>query len=454
MKNKNIKIFSIAFMLGTAISPTLLKPTEPVPASIYSMNLEQINKTETILLKLASQIIQLNDFLKSHTYEQLADHTIAMTYSSLALEALATYDALISSMNSDNQTRNVILQKIIDLFGLTEASISKLKYVVPFIIANRNKPNGIASFIDGAWLDKISIAVANQKHNLEKQHGECSRTSFTQELLLESLKKQVGAPLILAGLSCTPRTRHAVSFTSNSSKFDENAAKSLIDIVPSQDLGSRCFGVLHELGHVIHNDWFHGAQVDAGQKTATDFLESNDYKHDLQLAEKYLGLALKTLDNSSERGTVLKNCIHKAVTKQEEYSKLGTSESLFWRNEMLIDQEGIQKHRYMRTKEMRADLFALDYLWSHGLKDIIVQIVYEWTNNETDLNYIYTVALNDEHPSNIERVLYMLGFLAAHEVDINKALRDYEAHGTCSNGEDLRVIIDQLKPQQCPAKTK
>ena len=126
----------------------------------------------------------------------------------------------------------------------------------------------------------------------------------------------------------------------------------------------------------------------------------------------------------------------------------------------LFDEKNSQEYTFRRVKEKRADLFALEHLVKQGLINPILDFVYyltsqrfeDWTSlmllHLPGMPFTINIGMIDEHPSHIERALYCLGFLAAHGVDINKALRDYEAHGTCVDGENLKLMVDYLKPQK------
>jgi hypothetical protein len=115
----------------------------------------------------------------------------------------------------------------------------------------------------------------------------------------------------------------------------------------------------------------------------------------------------------------------------------------------------LQFYLFSRRSEQFADLFALQRLHEQNKLQTIMRWI-EYTvscNNHTELctlPELYIVSENyldgtqDKHPSNIERAVYIIGFLAAHGIDVNQALRDYEANGTCVDGENLGAMLQYL----------
>lgn len=104
-------------------------------------------------------------------------------------------------------------------------------------------------------------------------------------------------------------------------------------------------------------------------------------------------------------------------------------------------KQGKEELFYGLAKERRADLFMLDKLFEQNNINPILQVL-DFLAKQTDSPlYSARKLFLSSHPSNIERVLYMVGFLKDHGVDVNSALKNWQRHGVC-----LPLQIQELFP--------
>lgn len=458
MTTKSMKSIGLAFFLILSVSaPYSTKPIAPVPSSIYTMNLDQINSVE---------------------------------------RALQSISITLSLANESKQKRTDLYQEFIKM-ALQDYS-ELMKILCPHDTASSYTFNEI----DPIWLAGINANLQRQKDFLNRSQKDDSLPTFSQSLLLETEKKTLEKPNIVIGLSTNSGSHQIKSLlnfagTSSTSASDSYNQKDTINVNSSPNLDQRLFILYHEFGHAVNDDIFNQIAIEDGKKNYADFF--NNDPRILQI-DHYTKLGIDLIDNSSNIGSTLQRTILRALTYQRLgnlilaltapvkipakyiYAVIANKKTIhysdffdilkefvegFWSTSFWIPPTNamtLSKYTYLRSTEKCADLFALEHLYERNFINAILRWV-EYIiscgkdNNElcpTDAQYIISTDIDDdgkqdEHPSDIERAVYALGFLAAHGIDINKALRDYEAHGQCIDGESIKAVVDHLQSKKCPA---
>lgn len=316
-----------------------------------------------------------------------------------------------------------------------------------------------------------------------------SRKSATlaQEILFNKANKQADVPKAVVKL---------INGKSAKIKNYQMANARTVFMMSTPNLDDRLFTLYHELGHAM----------DPVREQKAHLLTETLFTEPIPELDHYLTLGQKVLDRSSSIGSLIKDAIEQAHTERSLEKTLRNVLSLmlapvtiletfitkylqdakktaainlkqigqfaiesvrqqrifhpFWTQPRTVDK--LQSYLFWRRSEQFADLFALQRLYEQNKLQTIMRWI-EYTiscNHHTELcalpelyivSETYPDGTQDKHPSNIERAVYIIGFLAAHGVDVNRALRDYEANGTCIDGENLKMTLDYLKPQKCPA---
>lgn len=237
--------------------------------------------------------------------------------------------------------------------------------------------------------------------------------TFAQEIMFNHAKKQANLESAMFKL-----------INNNAAKIRSYKGTKIntLFMINSPNLDDRLFALYHELGH-----------------KANISLESVD---------QYLVLGQAAIDNSSNIGSLIKRALTVATENNSPHQ--------FWIPP--TDQEALALYSLTRKNEQHADLYALHQLYAHGFMQTLLRwIEYLVSCNQhtryCTLDELYIVSKNlpsgkqDKHPSNIERAIYIVGFLASHGININAALLQYEAHGTCIDGENIPTMLGYLKAQ-------
>lgn len=87
---------------------------------------------------------------------------------------------------------------------------------------------------------------------------------------------------------------------------------------------------------------------------------------------------------------------------------------------------------FLRSQEQAADLFACHHLLEQNKIDAILSSISKFTFSEEFRSEPLIVAKSgNSHPSDVERALYMLGFLAYHLPNVVEVVESWEDTGKC-----------------------
>lgn len=259
-----------------------------------------------------------------------------------------------------------------------------------------------ASHIDWQWLqdaqEELLVLQQLEDESLIAQEG-IVRATHSQTELITSIRNELGIDRGLAMLSYRGVGGFATSY--------------YIALCRNPDLNTRLAALYHELTHVLYRDTFIRKQVAWGELSAEELLADPSLKDAVTLIDQYAYLGKKAFDHSTKLGRRLIPLFGEDFYKAPENQlKKGAS---------------MLHHAH----EKRADLVELQKLFEHNYIDAILQEIEFYGFSQ----YQKKLGGNAEHPSDIERALYMAGFLAAHAIDVNSALRKREERGTCISSE-------------------
>lgn len=196
--------------------------------------------------------------------------------------------------------------------------------------------------------------------------------------------------------------------------------KYFIEVCQTPDLDKRLFVVYHELAHLMHNDQERNKLVWFDKIEPSVFLNEPSFKTDLEKIHRYKKIGKNVLNNNSVVGRRLKEALQNKTT--------------LWIKPK--DAAVRTKWMYFRGKEQRADLFAMKTLLEQGYLSSLLTMIEYWGNPVSPEEYYVVAQFDfDEHPSNVERALYFIGFLADRGFDVNKALVQWEIEGVCVSAE-------------------
>jgi hypothetical protein len=180
------------------------------------------------------------------------------------------------------------------------------------------------------------------------------------------------------------------------------------------DLHERLFVLYHELAHVIFKDSLAKTYArDSDNDIPQEFFEDPLMQHVADQVLVYTQRGIQALDNDTALG--------------QELHRIMAHHNTFWDTSQLSDKV----YRYLlfhKTIEARADLFAFQKLYEQRKLETILHIINRWVTSGYRV-----IEDEDEHPSDIERAFYTLGFLVDKGVDVNKAFQEWQVHGTCGN---------------------
>lgn len=268
--------------------------------------------------------------------------------------------------------------------------------------------------IDRTWLKEVITEV--ELDLLIKEKGVEIPTAMQKKLVDEGVR--------LAGL------QEEVRALSTTKSFAGEAVtkplKSYIIMCKTPDLDSRLYTLYHEIGHIVHGDT---RDVDM-----QGFLNEPLVKSDQKDIKDYLELGIHTLPSFGH--TKIGKILVEALAEPEAQRVLKRY-GFLW-----IPPEG-EKNKllslYERTTEQRADLFALRQLLKLGEMSAILNFITILLSEEEDEKpSIITIGLSDRHPSHVERALYIIGFLIAHEFNIATLINAWEQKGICQSGEVVK----------------
>lgn len=194
------------------------------------------------------------------------------------------------------------------------------------------------------------------------------------------------------------------------------ANSTILMIAYMYNLDELLFHIYHELGHVKNNDTdpikIRKKQYPAFEEEyyttnntienfSKDFPKTNAH---LELIRNYVDSAKKELNSSSDIGKRILSNISNIVQ--------------FWNAPNTAEQ--YIKTAIGRAIESRADLFACEHLFKQNKLDTLLYFIRAMGTAD------YVISDYDEHPSHVERGLYIAGYLISKGIDINKALHEFE----------------------------
>lgn len=292
-----------------------------------------------------------------------------------------------------------------------KAAEQQLRHDYNFLRKLLHKPPiDSVSDINTAWLSQVEEESLAQTAGFE-------RPTYAQLTLLRQAQKIIGMKKNIAAASVTKSE-------------SGHAGYRHVAICKDPDLDRTLGLIYHELGHIMHNDAYFGEQVSQQKISAQKIMERPEFKTDTRQITQYLNLGKKALDSSTSLGKYLRKILRKQTT--------------FWNPP--ADQETYTQSLYQMNSEQRADLFELRELFKQNRIDTILSEIDYFALREPTSEQHIVASEDATHPSDVERALYMIGFLVEKGIDVNGAIRQYESEGICISREDL------YKEETPPAK--
>lgn len=206
--------------------------------------------------------------------------------------------------------------------------------------------------------------------------------------------------------------------------------------------------VYHELGHLKNNDLLKAYSLGLynGKNGITYELSSSE-SNDLHeaLIRKYLKKGLDivpTLASTHIGSALLKE------TASEDCKKALKTRGRLWSS--FTSDERTTEVVYSRKLEELADLFCLETLLKNNQLNIAFRYIQEYalhllrnsvTSAHDQQTIAYTIASEyDTYPSDTERALYGLGFLAEHVSDLSDKLIEWEQKALCQPIETTGIL--------------
>jgi hypothetical protein len=280
--------------------------------------------------------------------------------------------------------------------------------------------------VNTAWVDKIAHE-AGLEVLIEKGH---TAPTPAQKKLIENAIAQLELEIPVVPLA-HPEEKEGASGLLGS--------KTYISLCKDLDLDTRLSTLYHELGHIQHKDIEHSTAVRLGNETISSIRTEKHFAADLKDIHNYLELGWKVVP--SLQNTTVGRHLYKVLdydNPQSPASMVRKKLGALWNPPK--DNEAREESGYHREREERADLFALRHLYKQGYVSAILASIWEY--GMSDLSYRdkpYVIAQGEvNHPSDVERALYMIGFLVAHGVAVPRQLYDWETQGTCTPAEEAQ----------------
>lgn len=173
----------------------------------------------------------------------------------------------------------------------------------------------------------------------------------------------------------------------------------------------RLFTLYHEMGHITHRDLEYSSQ-----HTMLGRKEGHEYKEEHEQIRRYRSLAKKVLSNKTILGSVM-------------LKRIGRTDYLWHAPKHKMTRA---LTRVKRWYEAHADLFAYERLYQAQDFDTLCHMMYTFGLTAYDA----AEGAEDNHPSDLERTLYLIGFLVTKGMAVEQLLLDYEAR-----------LLAQAKPQ-------
>lgn len=218
--------------------------------------------------------------------------------------------------------------------------------------------------------------------------------------------------------------------------------KGYIALCQTPDLDTRLASLYHEFGHLAHKDTQNAGLLNSRFATPGQFLDQNDVKHDLADMARYLKLGLATIPSLYKIN--LGKRLSARIALPEVQNALHQYHSLWIPPTDPVKRE---KREYLRSTEKRADLFMLRELAKQKRFSAILREIETYGN--TDWYFISNEQIYS-HPSDIERALYMIGFLIDQKIDVASLMEKWEKTGICIDAEQAnygKLFSSAIRPR-------
>ncbi len=268
------------------------------------------------------------------------------------------------------------------------------------------------SDIDYSWLEDLreTLDFKVLMHEQLIPTAEAHWPTLAQEILAREAKMLLDIP----GKICIAGT-----LSEGFSGLTPQTETPFIGVFSDRDRELRLFYIYHELGHLVHQDPVSYNLAVTAKISIESIIAAKDFSLDLEKIKLYTEQGKQSITTTTRIGTkivdLLKThtCLWHAPKNKDTYT-------------VMI---------YQRGKEQRADLYALEKLFVHGRLSVILRRIAHIENSD------FLVAQElDNHASDLERALYMIGFLVKKGLDINHLLYEWETQGMCNDAEDMSKL--------------
>ena len=190
--------------------------------------------------------------------------------------------------------------------------------------------------------------------------------------------------------------------------------------------------IYHELGHIVNRDIETHTALSLDEKTYREVIQEPSFKSDINRIDHYREIGKKAFDRSTPIGKHITDIL-------SDYPTLHFYPSL-------DNEQKLQQVLYFLGREKRADLFELGSLFKNKLVDIILSHIALYAFGWSEVPLVPQPPFT--HPSDMERALYMAGFLVDKGLDINKLFQEWYAKGTCKAiPKDITDFILTIPPK-------
>jgi hypothetical protein len=275
--------------------------------------------------------------------------------------------------------------------------------------------------VDKVWLDKV-LYDADLAALIEEGYSE---PTVAQKKLIEAEIRRLKLEMPAVTLAY-PREKGGSTGLLGGKRV-------YLSLCKNPDLDTRLQVLYHELGHIKHKDVTRDIEINAGTKTISDVRAEKDFAADVKNIQHYLQLgwaAIPSLQKTS-LGKYLYKLLHYDDPKSEAKELIEKGRGLWIPPKNNKEKE---KFGYIRETEERADLFALRELYKQGRMDAILTTIDYYLHFEDRPLVIEQGKIT--HPSDVERALYIIGFLVAHDVHVPQVLYEWETKGMCIPAEE------------------
>lgn len=264
--------------------------------------------------------------------------------------------------------------------------------------------------IDHAWLDHLdeetTIRIAVQKFDLLPPTED-------QKILVAKAKKKANLKKLFA--------------LSSRSELYGYSQPTFIALGKNPDSDTQYATLYHELGHIVHNDHECQKHISDGKKSVFDTLNDPLFKSDLKRIERAIKQGALVLNLTTKIG--------RQIDSFRAYKKLSIPPKQEAKRPMWL---------YLRALEQRADLYATEELFKEGRLSVLLrQLEYYVFPEDTPIPFVVAYGDSTFYPSDIERALFIAGFLAEQGIAVNQLIRTWQTHGKCFSSREFHLLEEQ-----------